>query len=178
MCGVGSSWQPSLKAKSDGDLGLESKPKWLQHIRASKSIWLESGDNRFCVFAYHTTLFRGYIFIFAYLAALWTPQFSIFAYLTAFLIPRKCISNTSNLQFLRETIFKNRFCHELFLVCFRTNTRKNLLKNNNTFGKDKKKYYMININAIRNKVRSHSMRVAIFFIMDLAGRGCEKKGSR
>ena len=65
-------------------LGLErecnrqKKVAYVLHFWASKSIWLESGDNRFCVFAYLTALLGGHFLIFAYLTALLAPRFQLF----------------------------------------------------------------------------------------------------
>ena len=51
---------------------------YVLHFWASKSIWLESGDNRFCVFAYLTALLEGHFSILTYLTALLRGHFLYF----------------------------------------------------------------------------------------------------
>ena len=58
-------------------LQCQKKVAYVLHFWASKSIWLESGDNRFCVFAYLTTLLGGHFPIFAYFTTLLRGNFLI-----------------------------------------------------------------------------------------------------
>ena len=57
----------------------QKKVAYVLYFRASKSIWLESGDNRFCVFAYLTALLRGHFLILAYLTWFLRGRFSMFS---------------------------------------------------------------------------------------------------
>ena len=70
---------PKKSLGAHSECNVKKQVAYVLRLGHLKSIWLESGDNRFCVLAYLTALLEGGFSVLAYLTTLLEGRFSVFA---------------------------------------------------------------------------------------------------